>query len=360
MSAGLQKTYKLPDMAYETPVLPAGVGMDQDAVTSNQSCDVYIYKEVAQVLFPIFYTLVFLVSILGNSLVLYITCLQQQKFNSTSLYLVNLAVSDTLFSLALPGRIAYYILEFDWPFGDLLCRLTTVIFYTNTYAGIAFMTCISLDRYLAMVHPHRLLYLRKVQVVRGICGLVWLLVFLQTAPLLFRSMLGDNRGKRTCMEYFSFEGSRFLPHLLLTACTISFCIPLLVILGCYTQINLKLSRAARQNSVASRSGRGHRANSIILLVLFTFVVCFSPYHVNIMQFMVRKLLREPSCEELRAFKMSLQVTVSMMNLNCCLDPVIYFFAIKSYKQRVMSLLRGHLFTSVLSSKTMTDNSSSNT
>ncbi|KAJ8407339.1 hypothetical protein AAFF_G00279130 [Aldrovandia affinis] len=353
--------FKLLDIAYYIISLwiLQETRMDQNTTTPNNSCNVYIYKETAQVLFPIFYTIIFLVSIFGNSLVL-VTCLKQQKLNSTSLYLVNLAWSDTLFSLALPGRIVYYIREFDWPFGDFLCRLTTVIFYTNTYTGIAFMTCISLDRYLAMVHPHRLLRLRKVEVVRAICGLVWLLVSLQTAPLLFRSMLGHSGSQRTCMEYFRLEGSPSLPYLLLLACSVSFCAPLAIILGCYTQINLKLSRVARKNPVASRSGRHHKANSIILLVLLTFVVCFSPYHVNIMQFMVRKILREPSCEELKAFKMSLQVTVSMMNLNCCLDPVIYFFAIKTYKQRVMSLFRGRLSLSVPSSKTAIDNSSSNT
>lgn len=50
----------------------------------------------------------------------------------------------------------------------------------------------------------------------------------------------------------------------------------------------------------------------------------------------------------------------MMNLNCCLDPVIYFFAIKTYKKRVLSLFKGYLSASGPSSKTTTDNSSSNT
>nr|XP_006639014.1 PREDICTED: G-protein coupled receptor 183-like [Lepisosteus oculatus] len=332
---------------------------DLNATIFNTSCDVYIYQETAKILFPIFYTIVFLVGISGNILVLYVTLQKQQKFNSTTLYLTNLAISDTLFALALPGRITYYIREFDWPFGDLMCRFSTVIFYTNTYTGIAFMTCISVDRYFAMVHPHRLIKFRKVEVVKVICGLVWLLVFFQTAPLLFRNLLGSNQGKKTCMEYFNFEGSPFLPYLLLLACTISFCMPLGVILGCYSKINLKLSKTAKQNPMTSRSGRNRRANNIILVILLTFVLCFSPYHVNLMQFMVRKILYQPSCEELKAFKMSLQVTVSMMNINCCLDPIIYFFAIKTYKQRVISLFKGYLSMSTLSSKTVSDNSSSN-
>ncbi|XP_076021778.1 G-protein coupled receptor 183, partial [Genypterus blacodes] len=345
-------------------------GMDAANITLNSahsqispnqsSCDVFVYQSAAVVLFPIFYSLVFLISVCGNSLVLYVICQKKQKFNSTSIYLLNLALSDTLFTLALPGRITYYIRHFDWPFGDLMCRLTSLLFFANTYAGIAFMTCISLDRYVAMVHPHQLQCLRRTRVVRRVCCLVWALVCLQTAPLLFRSMLREHRERRTCMEYFNLEGSRSTPYLLLAACTFSFCCPLLVILCCYAKINQKLRAAAKQNSLSGRSRKNHRANTIILLILLTFIICFSPYHLNVVQFMLRKIHHQPTCEELRAFKASLQVTVSMMNFNCCLDPVIYFFAIKTYKKRVMSLFKDYLYASAVSSKATTEQSSSNT
>ncbi|XP_008280359.1 G-protein coupled receptor 183 isoform X1 [Stegastes partitus] len=337
------------------------ISLDSAENSPNQSsCDVFVYQRAAVVIFPIFYSVVFIISACSNSLVLYVICQRKQKFNSTSIYLVNLALSDGLFTLTLPGRITYYIRHFDWPFGDFLCKLTAVLFFANTYAGIGFMTCISLDRYLVMVHPHRLQCLRSVKVVRRVCCLVWALVCLEISPLLFRSMLRDHQGKRTCMEYLNFEGSRSTPYLLLLACVISFCSPLAVIMGCYAKINLKLRGAAKQNSVTGRSRRNHRANTIILLILLTFIICFSPYHLNLMQFMVRKIYHQPTCEELRAFKMSLQITVSFMNFNCCLDPVIYFFAIKTYKKRVTSLFKDYLYTSGASPKTTADNSSSNT
>lgn len=248
------------------------------------------------------------------------------------------------------------------------------------------MTCISLDRYLAMVHPRRLQCLRSVGVVRRVCCLVWALVCLETAPLLFHNMLQEVQERRTCMEYFNFEGFRFTPYLLLLACAISFCCPLIIILVCYAKINLKLQATAKQNSITGRSRRNHRANTIILLILLTFLICFSPYHLNVMQFMSRKIHHQPVCEELRAFKKSLQVrtlligfqisslsvsttfhnlfipqiTISMMNFNCCLDPIIYFFAIKTYKKQVMSLFKDYLYITAPSSKVTAENSSSNT
>ncbi|XP_051564016.1 G-protein coupled receptor 183-like isoform X2 [Myxocyprinus asiaticus] len=325
---------------------------------ASQPCDVFIFKESAQILFPIFYSLVLIISVAGNSLVLCITCQKKQKINSTTIYLINLAISDTLFTMALPGRITYYIRRFDWPFGDYLCRLTAMIFYSNTYAGIAFMTCISVDRYLAMLHRQRCQRLRKTKVVQGICALVWVMVLLETSPLLFKSTMGEEDGHRTCMEFSNFDGQK-MAYGLLFACVIGFCVPLGLILCCYSQVNSKLSRAAKENPMTNRSGSNSRAKNMILLILLSFVVCFSPYHINIMQFLVRKLFYEPSCEDLKTLKMSLQVTVAMMNFNCCLDPVIYFFAIKTYKQRVMSLFKSYISTSA-SSKSMQENSSSNT
>lgn len=117
----------------------AADNITQDTTESspNQSnCDVFVYQKAAVVIYPIFYSVVFIISACGNSLVLYVICQRKQKFNSTSIYLINLALSDTLFTLTLPGRITYYILQYDWPFGDLLCRLTTLLFFANTYAGM--------------------------------------------------------------------------------------------------------------------------------------------------------------------------------------------------------------------------------
>ncbi|KAK0148103.1 G-protein coupled receptor 183 [Merluccius polli] len=323
---------------------------DSRGPPNQSSCDVFVYESAATVLFPVVYSLVFLISACGNSLVLYVICCGKQKCNSTSIYLANLAVSDALFTLVLLARITYYIRHYDWPFGDVMCTLTAVIFFANTYAGIGFMTCISVDRYLAMVHPHRLRNLRRPTVVRRVCGVVWAMVFLEVASVLYKSMLKPTQGRLTCMEYFNFEGSRSTPYVLILACVVSFCAPLALILGCYAKINGKLRATAKQSPLSGGPGGGggtghRRAKTIILLILLTFMVSFGPYHVNIMQFMVRKLVRQPSCQELRDFKVSLQVTVSLMNLNCSLDPIIYFFAIKTYKQRVMSLLKGNGLTS---------------
>lgn len=115
---------------------PVNVTLEQADISLNQStCDLFVDQRAAVVLFPVFYSAVFVISACGNGLVLYVIWRRRQKFNSTSVYLFNLALSDSLFTLALPGRIVYYARHFDWLFGDFLCRLSTLLFFANTYAG---------------------------------------------------------------------------------------------------------------------------------------------------------------------------------------------------------------------------------
>uniref|UniRef100_A0A8B9YLW2 G-protein coupled receptors family 1 profile domain-containing protein n=1 Tax=Bos mutus grunniens TaxID=30521 RepID=A0A8B9YLW2_BOSMU len=107
-------------------------------------------------------------------------CFLDKKINSTGVFLVHLSVSDLLFALTLPGKITYFLLDFNWPFGEGLCRLTAFIFFVNTYSGIYLMTCVSVDRYLAVVRAHQGPRLREPGRAQLICAAMWVLATLQT------------------------------------------------------------------------------------------------------------------------------------------------------------------------------------
>ncbi|KAM6178236.1 G-protein coupled receptor 183-like [Rhynchocyon petersi] len=317
---------------------------DLSQIASNETnsttlCLSYLPPKAASMALSLFYMALFVFTALGNVLALCLACQKGEKMNSTGVYLVHLAVSDLMFALALPGKIAYYALEFTWPFGDWFCRLTAFIFYLNTYGGVYLMTCVSVDRYLAVVCIHRFPQLRRASRARLVCVCVWMLVLLQTAPLLFSPMTKTVEDKLTCMEYASVEHILSLPLMVLVACVLSFCGPIGIILFCYVKITLKLYMSARENPLTSKKGHNRRACLLILVVLVTVMVCFSPYHLNIIQFMLRQLLHPLSCPEQDTFKLSLQVTVSLMNMNCCIDPIIYFFASKSYRKWLSRILK---------------------
>ncbi|XP_072300963.1 G-protein coupled receptor 183-A [Eucyclogobius newberryi] len=320
--------------------------------SNDSGCDtLYAHRAYAKVLMPLFYCVVFLVGLSGNCLALYVIRPNLKKMNSTTLYSLNLVISDILFTLSLPVRIIYYGLGFHWPLGETICKISALIFYINTYAGVNFMTCLSVDRFIAVVLPLRFAKLRKVSHVRYICVGVWLLVLGQTLPLLTMDMTNvEPDGYVTCMEYPNFEKVDHIATALIGGVFLGYVLPVVTILVCYSILCYKLHFTAKSNHLTERSGRNRKAIGVICCVSLVFVVCYSPYHIDLLQYMIRKLAATPSCAELTSFQISLHVTVCLMNLNACLDPFIYFFACKGYKGTLLKLLKFHVnasFSSVV-------------
>lgn len=324
---------------------PVTVALSSPNNASNKpTCDtLYAHRDYARVLMPLFYSVVFLVGLLGNSLALHVIRPNLKKMNSTTLYSLNLVISDILFTLSLPVRIVYYALGFHWPLGEALCKISGLIFYINTYAGVNFMTCLSVDRFIAVVLPLPFARLRKISNVRYICVGVWLLVLAQTLPLVGMPMTNKERdGFITCMEYPNFETVDHVATILIGAVFLGYVVPVVTILVCYSILCSKLHFSAKSNHLTEKSGRSRKAIGVICCVSLVFIVCFSPYHIDILQYMIRKLVSSPDCADLTAFQVSLHITVCLMNLNSCLDPFIYFFACKGYKRKLRKLLKLHV------------------
>ncbi|KAM5288072.1 G-protein coupled receptor 183-like [Ctenodactylus gundi] len=328
----------LPVVSWRTP--RAGFGMDPWGAPGNSSsCGPYLPSRAASVALALFYTALLVFSALGNALALCVACRRGKKTNSTGVYLVHMAASDLLFTLALPGKIAYYVLDFSWPFGDGLCRLTAFVMYLNTYGGIYLMACVSVDRYLAVVRARQGARARSAGRARRVCAAVWALALAQTGPLLGVPMATTAAGRLTCMEYASVEPVLGLHAAVLAACAVCFGGPLAVMLFCYARIALRLRRAAGPGPGRGDRGPPRRAWLLSLLLLAAAVLCFSPYHLTVMQFMARRLLGPPSCAARRDFTRALQVTVTLMNANCGVDPVLYFFASTRYRRCLQGFLR---------------------
>ncbi|OCT92591.1 G-protein coupled receptor 183 [Xenopus laevis] len=312
--------------------------------TQNHSntitCDLYSHSNTARIAMPLFYSFVLLFGLFGNLLALLVIYQNRRKLNSTTLYSTNLVISDILFATALPTRITYYALGFHWPFGETVCRITSLFFYINTYAGVNFMTCLSVDRFFAVVHPHRYNKVRREKYAKLICVFVWVIVFSQTFPLLLQQMSKEeSNGKVSCMEYPNFETIPNLPFMLLGACFIGYVIPLGIILVCYTKISIKLCQITKENPLSEKLGTNKKAINTIILIIAVFLICFTPYHISIIQHMIKKLTYTPDCSELQHFQIGLHITVCLMNLNSCLDPFIYFFTCKGYNRKIMKILK---------------------
>ncbi|XP_042196753.1 G-protein coupled receptor 183-like [Callorhinchus milii] len=272
--------------------------------SNNSTCELYGHRKTVTVLISLLYSILCITGIPGNILAFYIVLYNKSKLNSTMIYLINLTAADLLFTLSLPARIVYYSYGFYWSLRELMCKIISCIFFMNTYVSIAFMLCISVDRYLAVIHPMKSVNLRSVSVVKSVCAGVWVVIFLQTALTFFTQELVKREGShQTCMEFSSFEKSEYLP-LILCGCLVSYYIPFAVIIFSYSCISLKLYQMRKQNLSGGTSNRAqnYRSQIVVLAVLVVFLVCFTPYHIGLTQHVVKMLIEEPICKTRQDFQ----------------------------------------------------------
>lgn len=92
--------------------------------------------------------LVLQVGMVLNTVALYVFCFRTKQKSSSVIYTINLAVSDLLVNLSLPTRILLY-----YSGGScLMCSYMHIFsYFVNMYCSILFLTCICVDRYLAIV-----------------------------------------------------------------------------------------------------------------------------------------------------------------------------------------------------------------
>ncbi|KAB1278717.1 C-X-C chemokine receptor type 2 [Camelus dromedarius] len=176
----------------------------------------------------VIYALVFLLSLLGNSLVMLVILYSRVGRSVTDVYLLNLAMADLLFALTLPIWAASKAK--GWIFGTPLCKAVSLLKEVNFYSGILLLACISVDRYLAIVHATRTLT-QKRHWVKFICLGIWTLSLILALPIfLFREAYRPPFSSPVCYEDMGANTTKWRVVMRALPQTFGFLCPLLVML----------------------------------------------------------------------------------------------------------------------------------
>ncbi|KAJ8270341.1 hypothetical protein GJAV_G00113240, partial [Gymnothorax javanicus] len=147
-------------------------------ITCNSSgMHSYIYTLV-----PVVYGCNFVIGIVGNSMVVAVIYCYMKLKTVANIFVFNLAVSDLTFLITLPMWATVTAMGYNWPFGSFLCKASAGLTIFNLYTSIFFLTSLSIDRYLAIVHPVRSRQRRTVVYARITCVLIWIFAFLLSLP----------------------------------------------------------------------------------------------------------------------------------------------------------------------------------
>ncbi|XP_023690950.1 lysophosphatidic acid receptor 6 [Paramormyrops kingsleyae] len=273
------------------------------------------------VLFPVVYSFVVVFGLLGNVFALYMFMCKITPRTSTSVYIINLALADTAFLCTLPFRIHYHLNHNDWIFGDQACQITGTLFFVNIYVSIAFLSCIAIDRYVATVHPHAYLRLQRSPCTQLVSMSVWTVAVVAVAIFIIVGPLESNptSDRRSCFENFS-ENEWEKRLAAYSACSLLFgsLIPFVIIMVCYPLVARRIARI--------KTGTSRRALRVIYAILGITVLCFLPYHIVCLLHLLMRCGVIKHCSYASAIYRARRVTIALVSINSCLDPVIYYFS----------------------------------
>ncbi|KAF7485500.1 chemokine XC receptor 1 [Marmota monax] len=268
----------------------------------------------------ILYCLVLLLSLVGNSLVLWVLVKYESLESLTNIFILNLCLSDLMFSWLLPVWILAY--HQGWVLGDFLCKFLSMIFSISLYSSIFFLTIMTIHRYLSVVNPISTLGVSTLRCRVLIVTAVWAASILSSIPeAIFHEVIS--------LECDYFETQGFLASVYQH--NIFFLISMGIVLFCNIQILRTLLR--------SRSKQRHRTVRLIFTVVMAYFFSWAPYNLLLFLQTLLKINVIQSCEVILRLDFAMIICKNLAFSHCCFNPVLYVFVGVKFRKHLKNLLR---------------------
>ncbi|XP_023138945.1 chemerin-like receptor 1 [Amphiprion ocellaris] len=294
-------------------------------------------RKSLNVMSMIVYSLAFVLGVVGNGVVIWVTGFLMKKTVNT-VWFLNLAVADFLFTAFLPLAVVYLALDFHWPFGNFMCKLNTTVSFLNLFTSVFFLVVISMDRCVSVVWPVWAQNHRNVRKASWVSLGVWVVALILSIPyFVFRDTeVFPEEDFTLCFNNFALSDDYETPSVLqlrqfrhealvITRFLLAFVIPFTVIVSCYAII---IHRLRRNRTLASQTSRPFK---IIAAIIITFFLCWVPFHIMGLTELV-KFSADESLE--LVISVGIPIATSLAFLNSCLNPLLYVFMGQDFKDKV--------------------------
>ncbi|KAG5286073.1 hypothetical protein AALO_G00010650 [Alosa alosa] len=282
---------------------------------------------------PPFFYINFIISVLGNGLVLYIIYKYEKLSTVTNIFLLNLVISDLLFACCLPFNAVYHTSE--WIFGRAMCKLVASLFSIGFYSSILFLTLMTFDRYLAVVHAITAAKQRRKAYAISSSVVVWVVSLASSVKeLILHDTLTDIQNGEMCenLVYDHDTLTRWQLFGYYQQFFVFFLIPVAIVLYCYMRITMRV--------LSTRMREKCRAVKLIFVIVLTFFICWTPYNIVILL----KALEESFSTGCPSDTLDYAhfITRNLAFLYCCISPLFYTFVGKKFQNHFRTMLARHI------------------
>ncbi|XP_051871792.1 C-C chemokine receptor type 9-like [Pristis pectinata] len=294
---------------------------------SNGLCRKSEVRQFAQYFLPPFYFTVFLLGFVGNVLVVVLYVYYKRIKSMTDVYLLNLAIADILFLCTLP----FWALDAisGWIFGNFMCKTANSIYKINFFSCILLLSCISIDRYIAIVKAVKARASKKKILLHSklISLVVWVFAVLLSLPEFCFSLQDEAQKCSTVYPGNSLKATGFAVQV-----AAGFFLPFAVMTFCYSMIIWKLLQA--------RKLQRHKAIKVIGAVVGVFVFSQLPYNsIIIMKAMDAINITITNCQTIKNLDIATQITQCFAFLHSCLNPLLYAFIGVKFRKDLSKIMK---------------------
>ncbi|XP_037603375.1 B2 bradykinin receptor-like [Sebastes umbrosus] len=285
---------------------------------------------------PVYILLIAVLGIMFNVFVLMVFCFHKKACTVAEIYLSNLAAADLVLVSFLPFWAVNVSNGFNWPFGVFLCKFVSMGIKMNAYSSIYFLILVSVDRYVALVHPLSHGRMRRPKYAKLGCLLMWGFGLLLSVPtFVFREV--DNRPDNITYCFLDypnhtvqlvFDGMLFVFGLIIPISIISFCTVKII-------QALKIHTIERFNTERTEQ----KATTLMLAVLLAFLICWVPFHVVTMLNGLVKADVLGGCNLESVLDICNQIFTYLAIFNSVLNPILYVIVGKNFRKKVYELFK---------------------
>uniref|UniRef100_F7F980 Neuropeptide FF receptor 2 n=1 Tax=Monodelphis domestica TaxID=13616 RepID=F7F980_MONDO len=254
--------------------------------------DYYLHQPQVAAVFIISYFFIFVLCIVGNSVVCFIVAWNKHMHTVTNFFILNLAISDLLIGIfCMPITLLDNIIV-GWPFGSTVCKISGMVQGISVASSVFTLVAIAGDRFRCIVYPFK--QKLTMQAALGIVVIIWVLAITIMSPSAVMLHVQEEKYYRVrlsstnetsplywCRENWSSQEMRKIYTTVLFANI--YLVPLFIIVLMYGRIGISLSRTAKPLRVKQTLEKRHmvskkkqRIIKMLLIVALLFMLSWLP------------------------------------------------------------------------------------